>query len=297
MFGSPADLTPPGGGSFVEPGSVDIAELQKLVRSQGRLALDFSNDGTRTLLMGRCRSGCLQIRLPRGEGPSDAPCAVVINTAGGLVCGDRLDQSVRWGDAADAIVTTQAAEKIYRALAHGASVAAMLDVGPGARAEWLPQETILFNRARLRRDTRVLLAEDASFLGVEAIVLGRKAMGEDVRRGSLSDRMRIWRGGKLVYADALELENDISALMQRAAIGKGARGMAVIVHAVGDASRKIADVRDALQASAGMAAASTWNGLLAVRLMSPDGETLRHDIALALAPLRGGRPLPRVWRC
>jgi urease accessory protein len=122
-------------------------------------------------------------------------------------------------------------------------------------------------------------------------------MGETVRSGSLCDRMRIWRNGRLIYADTLALDGDIAALMQRAPIGGGAKGMAVIVHASATAKTLLNPVRDVLEDAAGLAAASTWNGLLAVRLLAPDGETLRHDVALALAALREGRPLPRVWRC
>ena len=132
---------------------------------------------------------------------------------------------------------------------------------------------------------------------LEAIVLGRAAMGETMRAGSLRDRLRIWRGGRLIYADALALDADIERLMARAAIGGGASAMAVLVHAAADASTLIGPVRAALEGAKGRAAASTWNGLLAVRLLSPDGETLRHDMTAVLSVLRGGAPLPRVWRC
>jgi urease accessory protein len=194
-------------------------------------------------------------------------------------------------------VTTQAAEKVYRALAAGCRISNRLTVARGASAEWLPQETILFDRFRLHRDARIVLEEDVTFLGVEAVVLGRTAMGETVRNGSLRDRMRIWRNGRLIYADVLALDGEIDGLMRRAAIGNGAKAMAVVVHASDVAKKRLDPVRDALADAEGLAAASCWNGLLAVRLLAPDGETLRHDIALALSALRDGKPLPRVWRC
>ena len=142
-----------------------------------------------------------------------------------------------------------------------------------------------------------MLEENVSFLGVEAVVLGRTAMGETVSSGSLRDRMRIWRSGRLIYADSLVLDGEIDGLMRRAAIGKGAKAMAVVVHASDGAKALLDPVRGALDQAEGLAAASCWNGLLAVRLLAPDGETLRHDVALALSALRGGKPLPRVWRC
>jgi urease accessory protein len=267
------------------------------MRSQGVLDLSFRKRGNRTAVDRAYQAGCLRMRLPGSRSETSEPCAVLMNTAGGVAEGDSIGQRIARGEDTFATVTTQAAEKIYRALAAGCAISTQLTVARGAHAEWLPQETILFDASRLRRDARIVLADDVTFLGLEAVVLGRAAMGETVTRGSLRDRMRIWRNGRLIYADTLALDGDIAGLMQRAAIGGGARAMAVIVHASAAASTLLDPVRDALAEARALAAASCWNGLLAVRLLAPDGETLRHDIALALAALREGRPLPRVWRC
>lgn len=268
-----------------------------LLRSSGAVDLAFEQRHGRTRATHTYQAGCLRLRMPRTEHATEAPYAVLINTAGGLAEGDRLDQRIRWGENAVATVATQAAEKVYRALADGSQIHTRLDVERGAHAEWLPQETILFDNARLRRDCRIVLAEDVTFLGVEAIVLGRQAMGENVRSGTLQDRMRIWRNGRLVYADTLSLDGDIARLMQNASVADGARAMAVLVHASDRSASYLEPVREALKGARGLAAASAWNGLLAVRMLAPDAQTLRHDIAAALAVLREGRPLPRVWKC
>jgi len=267
------------------------------LRSPGAIDLSFVTRAEATVAHRTYQSGCMRVRIPRPSHAGEAPCAVLVNTAGGLAEGDRIDQRIHWGEGCDATVATQAAEKVYRALDRGAAVATVLDVAPAAHAEWLPQETILFDRARLRRDTRIALAEQSSFLGLESVVFGRRAMGEDVRSGRLEDRMRIWRGGRLIYADALELDGAIGQRMDCAAIGGGMRAMAVLLYVSARAAACLAPVRDALAGARGRAAASAWNGMLAVRLLAPDGETLRHDITAALAVLRDGRPLPRVWRC
>ena len=270
---------------------------QQLIRSKGVLDIAFTRRGPRTVIGRGFQSGCLRLRSPRTENADEPGSAVIINTAGGIAGGDVLRQSLAWGPGTRATVTTQAAEKVYRALSGAARIETTLEVASGAQAEWLPQETILFDSSRLSRETRILLAEDTAFLGVEALVLGRAAMGEQLRSGALSDRLRIWRGGRLVYADALALEGDIAGLVNRAAIADGARALAVIVSAAPACAALLDPLRTALAASRGRAAASAWNGLLAVRLLAPCGESLRHDIALALAVLRAGRPLPRVWRC
>lgn len=274
---------------------VHVALPQNL-RSQGALRVGFELRNDVTMMRHSNQSGCLRVRLPRRL-ESDRPCAIVLNTAGGLAEGDSITQDLRWAAGTRATVTTQASEKVYRALSAGSRIETIIDVGPGADAEWLPQETILFNNARLKRDARIMLAADVSFLGIEAVVLGRTAMGERVTRGALRDRMRIYRNGRLIYADALEIGGDIDALMQRSAIGDGAGAMAIIVHASTNAASLLEPVREALACAHGHAAASSWNGLLAVRLLAQEGAALRSDIITALSVLRSGRPLPRVWRC
>ena len=273
------------------------AAVPNFLRSRGNLDISFRNRGGRTSIGRSFQSGCLRMRLPRASGTDEGTCAVILNTAGGLAEGDALDQRITWDENTAATVTTQAAEKVYRAVADQSVISTRLEVASGARAEWLPQETILFDGCNLKRDAQVILAEDVTFLGVEAIVLGRKSMGETLRRGSLRDRLRIWRNGKLIYADSVELDGDIAALMNRASIGDGASAMAVLVHASAQAAQLLEPVRAALSSARGTAAASTWNGLLAVRMLAPDSHTLRHDIAVALDVLCEGRSLPRVWRC
>lgn len=298
--GPAAPASPAGGDNRLSsPAEVDYAALQYRIRSRGALDIVFRAGNHRSPLARSFQSGCLRLRVPRAETASEAPAAVIINTAGGITGGDSLVQSFRWEQGARATVTTQAAEKVYRALADGspATIDTTLHVGAGAHAEWLQQEAILFDGSALTRQARVLLDARATFLGIEAVVLGRAAMGERLRSGHLSDCLRIWREGRLVYADAMVLDGEIDRLMRRAAIGGGMRAMAVIVHAAPGAPALLPAVRAALAEPRGCAAASAWNGLLAVRLLAPDGEALRHDIASAFAVLREGRPLPRVWRC
>ena len=266
------------------------------VRSQGTIDMSFARLGSATMLSKSYQAGCLRLRVPRRmEG--DRPCAVLINTSGGLAEGDRLNQRIAWDAGTAGIVSTQAAEKVYRALANGCEITTKIDVAAGAEAEWLPQETILFDRARLRRDTQVSLGADASFLGVEAIVLGRTAMNERMREGALSDSLRITREGRLIYADTLCLDGAVEQLMARRAIGNGGCAMAVILHVAARAAALLEPLRQALEQAGGFVAASCWNGILAVRMLAPDGATLRRDLVTALAILRGGRPLPRVWSC
>lgn len=265
-------------------------------RSRGCVELKFKLRGADTVLDRFLQSGCARVRLPRTETGSYAS-AVLINTAGGLTGGDRLECSIEWAAGTTAGVAGQAAEKIYRALEGEAVVETRLSIGADAAAEWLPQETILFNKGRLNRDTLVYLAAESRFLGVEAVVLGRTAMGECVNEGKMRDGWRVFRMGRLIYADALLLEGKIAERMERRAIGNGARAFATLVHAAPDAASRLNGLRAALASTGGTAGASAWDGLLIARFLAPDGEVLKRGVVQALDTLRDGRPLPRVWQC
>lgn len=142
--------------------------------------------------------------LPASE---DWPTAVFAATCGGLTGGDavRFDFSVGAGAAARA--TTQAAERLYRARVGDAParIESRVVLGEGASAEWLPQETIVFDGARLQRRTVFELADGADLLACELRVLGRAAHGEVFEEGFLSDRIEVWREGALLWVDALRL--------------------------------------------------------------------------------------------
>jgi len=273
------------------------AAVPNSMRSQGKLDLSFAVRGGRSFVQRSYQSGCLRMRQPRPENDDARPCAVIINTSGGLAEGDRLEQRISWEAGSAATVTTQAAEKVYRALSAGSVIDTRIEVAEGAHAEWLPQETILFDKARLRREARIMLADGVSFLGLEAVIFGRSAMGERMLGGALHDGMRIYRNGRLIYADALEIAGYVDALLRKAAVADGAGAMAVLVHASAEVARLLPAVRDALAGARGRAAASSWNGLLAVRFLAPDGASLRHDVIAAVGVLRDERPLPRVWGC
>jgi urease accessory protein len=157
----------------------------------------------------------------------------------------------------------------------------------------LPHETILFDRVRLTRSIEIGLAEDASLLFAESIVFGRQAMGEVVAEGSLFDRWRVRRGGKLVLAEGLRLDGAISEKLAQAAVAGGGCAVATLLMApAGDAA--LAAVRALAEDFTGEAGISAWNGLAVVRFCAKDGAALRRDLVSVLAALRPGA-LPRLW--
>lgn len=264
-----------------------------LERAAGRLdlAVRRSADG-RHAIADLGQSGCGRLLFPARD-PSSPLEAVVVNTGGGLTGGDRFDVAVRLGPGAQAVLTTQACEKIYAAKGSPARVSAKLAAGAGASLRWLPQETILFDRSALDRSLAIDMAADAEVLAAEAILLGRQAMGETLTAARLRDRWRIRRGGRLVFAEETAARPGNWAATGAPALLGGAAALATIVHVSPRAESEIDAVRAILEGSGIDGGASAFDGLLAVRLAAPTGLALRRTLVPILEHC-GGR-LPRVW--
>jgi urease accessory protein len=235
--------------------------------------------------------GALRVRCPGPPAPELE--AMIVNTAGGMAGGDRFELDFAVGPGARLLVTSAAAEKVYRTLGSDTIVTANLRVATGGELAWLPQETILFDRARLRRTIEVDLAADARLLLAEAVIFGRSGMGETVAEGFWLDRWRVRRGGALLHAETARLDGNVAAKLAQSAVAKGGVAIASVLMVPGDEAIAAA-VRAASRQCRGEVGASAWNGLAIVRLVATDGAALRHDLACILTTIRGGR-LPRLW--
>jgi urease accessory protein len=225
-------------------------------------------------------SGSLRVRFPSPE--ADGLSAVFVNTAEGT----RLS------------VTTAAAEKIYRAEGPAAQIDISLKAAAAAHIAWLPQETILFDRARVSRHIDIDLADSASLLLCEIVVFGRTAMGERIRQGEFIDRWRLSRGGRLVFAENVRLDGNIGAKLGRAAVARGgvAIGTALIVpgdEALVERIRELT-IRELTNSFGGEVGISSWNGFAMARFCAQDAGKLRADM-MAVLGRASGQALPRLW--
>jgi len=264
-------------------------ELFAANRAEGRVALTVAADDRGTRRRHVAEQGSLRVRFPGTA--QHALEAMLVNTAGGMAGGDRFAIDIAAGPDAALVVGTAAAEKVYRSHGPATEVAVTLAVAAGAMLRWLPQETILFDRARLTRRIDVALEEGASVLFAEAIVLGRSAMGETVEDGELSDRWRVHLGGRLVFAESLRLSGAIAMRLAAPAAAAGGCALATVLLVPGD-ERHAAVVR--ARDYSGEVGISAWNGIAVARLCAWDGATLRRDLSAVLAALDTG-PLPRLW--
>jgi urease accessory protein len=268
------------------------------------------SDGALVLALGRDAAGVTRVEdlyqrdpcralFPHPE-PGDVFQAVMLTTSGGLAGGDRIAARIAARDGTRALATTQAAEKVYRATADNTVFSVDISVGAGAWLEWLPQETILFDGARFRRETRIALAADAQLLAAEIVVFGRAARGERLTAGHYLDRWRVERDGRLVWHDAVGWADDPARALGHPAGFAGAGAMATVVLAGPRSSQHHARSSQTVAKSRCRAAVTVVNGLVVARFLAETAQILRSDLARLWCTLRaeaGKLPpvLPRTW--
>ncbi|KAF0677240.1 Urease accessory protein UreD [Profundibacterium mesophilum KAUST100406-0324] len=238
------------------------------------------------------QSGSTRLVFPRVH-RLDAE-VILVNTAGGITGGDSFSLELALAARARLTLTTQAAERAYRAQPNEiGSVDTRIDVASGARLNWLPQELILFERSALRRRLHIDLAPGAELLMVEPVVFGRAAMGETLRDIFFHDRIRITRDGTPLYIDAMRLSGDASGQLRRPAIANGAGAMASVVLVHPGAAGRLPRIRAALPATAG--ASLIAPDTLVLRLLAEDSFALRRSLLPLLDHLTDNT-LPTSWR-
>ena len=258
-------------------------------RARGAVRLDVHVQDGATHRGTSYESGSLRVRFPSPEG--EGLLGVLINTAGGVAGGDRFDVEVACGEASRLTLTTAAAEKIYRTPCSPAQINIRLKAASGAHLSWLPQETILFNRAGIARRFDIELDATASLLLCEIVVFGRAAMGERMEQGGFVDRWRLRRSGRLVFAETVRLGGDIAVKLARPAIAKGGAAIGTALIVPGDETL-VSHIRAAVS-FVGEVGISAWNGFVLVRFCAQDAAILRADMIAVLKIF--GAALPRLW--
>ena len=260
-------------------------------RARGAVRFDVAGIDGMTRRRELHEAGSLRVRFPSPE--DDGLSAVLVNTAGGIAGGDRLDIDIASMGDARLTVTTAAAEKIYRAEGPAAELNVTLRGECRSHLSWLPQDTILFDRARIRRRFEMDLSEAASLLLCEIVVFGRTAMGERIRAGEFVDHWRLRRGGRLVFAENIRLDGDIGSKLASPAIAKGGVAVGTALIVPGD-DTLVDRIREISETFGGEVGISAWNGFAMVRFCAQDAARLRADM-MAVLSRASGSALPRLW--
>ncbi len=268
------------------------AILPPMIRAAGELRCRLAVNPRGTALAELYEAGGYRMKFPKGQTLE----AVIINTGGGMAGGDTVTVDITLDADAKAVISTQSAEKIYRAQAEPSSSSVRLAVAARAELAWMPQETLLFSGAKLHRRFDVEMAADASVTLFEGVIFGRGAMGERIDSGSFRDRWRIRRSGQLLFADEVVLDGGMADRLDRPALGGGARAVATFLHLAPDAEARLDAAREALEGASCECGASAWNGMLMVRFLAGDPAGLRQSASRFLTRFRAV-PVPRVWQC
>jgi urease accessory protein len=269
----------------------DASAIFAANRAQGAVTFDVHQVEGVTRRRQLHESGSLRVRFPSPE--AEGLSAVFVNTAGGVAGGDRFDIAIATGEGSRLVVTTAAAEKVYRAAGPPSQINIALKLAAGSHLAWLPQETILFDRAQVLRRIDIDLAESASLLLCEIVVFGRSAMGERMLSGQFVDRWRMRRGGRLVFAETVRLEGDIGEKLRQPAIAKGGVAIGTALMAPGDEAL-VERIRALSESFGGEVGISCWNGFAMARFCAQDAAKLRADM-MAVLGRASGAALPRLW--
>ena len=270
----------------------------QLQRGEGAAEIVFARRGEKTALKHLYQRTPCRVLFPDAE-IGDPTLAVLLTTSGGLTGGDsiRIDATAMAGSAAT--LATQAAEKLYRSLGPETRVDVALTVEAGAYLEYLPQETILFDGARLARRTRADIAPGGRLLSCEMLVFGRAAHNERLTRGTVYDGWQLQRDHMLVWADALALDGDIGARLNSPFAFAGAEAIATVVYAGDDASGLLPFARKLAENGGSRGGATMVRGIVLARFFGAPAAAVRADLSRYLRGFRAalGWParLPRVW--
>ncbi|SNR52046.1 urease accessory protein UreD [Puniceibacterium sediminis] len=260
-------------------------------RARGRTHLAARCRSDQTVIADLHQSGASRLLFPRPSGA--ALPAVWLNTSGGVTGGDQFSAHFEAAAGAHLSLTSQAAERVYRALpGDPGRVETTLTIASGARIDWLPQETILFDCSALDRTLNIDMAGDSTLLAVETLIFGRAAMGETVRELSLRDRIALRIDGHLAFADRLRLDGDADATLARRFVAAGCGAVSSVIFASPGAGRHLDTLRALLPDGAGVSALT--DDLLFLRITAPDGFDMRRSLIPILRHLSGG-DLPRPW--
>jgi urease accessory protein len=290
------------GQSSASSDSVDAVpgdrDLQR-ANAAGRIVLRGSDSGTEVVDV--YQRFPTRIMLPTIDDDTIKE-AVVVNAAGGIAGGDRLEFEVTALGNSRVTVTSQAAEKIYRALDRPGRILTRLKARDTARLAWLPQETIIFNSARVHRQMEIDLSPGTQLVALEWLVLGRTAHGEEVTRGYICDRWLVRRDGRLVWADSFRVADETFPHLRRRALLSNYNGIGTLLYFGPHLERRLEMLRDVTQSLACSFEATMVSGLIVVRLAAEASSDLRISLICMLQHLgREGDPrpfrVPKMWLC
>lgn len=260
------------------------------------LRLRFAARGARTLLIERSHLGPLVVQRPFY--PEDGVCHVyIVHPPGGVVGGDELTIRVKADSGSNVLLTTPAAAKFYRsegAIAHQNQTLELDD----ASIEWLPQESIYFNAARVRGATCVKLRGESRFIGWEIACLGLPAREQEFGEGMLRLGFELEVDGVPRLVDRLRIDGESTARTAAWGLG-GHKAIGTLLACPADPAMR--DLVRGNERSDVAIACSLVDGVLVCRALGAQAELVRRSLTkiwqrIRPALMRREVVVPRIWK-
>jgi urease accessory protein len=289
------------GYSNVGASGVAIPRDKDLQRSEGSARLILAGSARGTRIVDISQRSPVRILFPGIRGASVEE-AVVVNTAGGIAGGDRLELAVTLLADASVIVTSQTAERVYRALSEPAVIETRLKICDAAKLAWLPQETIVFDRGRMRRNTDIEISAGAELLALEWLVLGRAAHGEEMGGGQIADGWQVRLDGRLIWADRFRLTDEVFPRLRSRSLLADFKAIGTLIYFGPGAQALLQFLRDLAPRLQCHCATTAVSGLVITRVAAGAAAELKAglgEILLQFEQLLGQGPfrMPKMWSC
>ena len=272
-----------------------------LQRAKGvcRIAVAGSKDGNEIIDV--FQQSPLRVIFPRIDGGA-AKEAVLINTGGGIAGGDRLECGVTAMAGASIAVTSQTAERVYRALDQPARILTKLRVDEGAKLAWFPHETMVFNWARFHRLTEVEISSGSELIALEWLVFGRTASGEQMVGGEIHDSWRVKKEGRLIWGDTFRISEEVFPHLNRKALLNNCKAIATLIYFGPELAKRLDLLREFSLSLDCRCAVTSVADLIIVRLAAEESWNLKlalRALPQQLGPEFGDGPfrVPRMWSC
>jgi urease accessory protein len=287
----------------VNSAAVDLQCKPKPAAARGwlaRLQLQYARTARGTHLRHKLHTGPLTVQKSLyPEGP-DVCHTLILHPPGGIAGSDELAIDVTLDAGAHTLVTMPGATKWYRTESTPASQRLQIEIAAGATLEWLPPETIVFDRAAVRMDTSINLAAGGQYIGWEILCLGRTAAGETYDAGDIRQSTRISIDGELRWSERCRLDGGSRLLASPAGLG-GAPVSAIMLAAGKQVTPEVvAQCRGVMLHSGARTGVTALPDILVARYVGHSSEQAKNyfiELWRMLRPHMSGRAAatPRIW--
>lgn len=185
----------------------NVIEANPVPSWEALLQLGLTCKEDKTVLSKRCHFGPLTLQRPFYPENNGTCHLYILHPPGGVVGGDSLSIDVLCGEGTSTLFTTPGASKFYRSNGFTARQNQKLVVKDNACLEWLPQETILFDAAKVRSSTKIQLCKSSLFIGWEIVSFGRPACKEEFMQGMFKQSFEIWKDDEPLLIDRVTVHD------------------------------------------------------------------------------------------